>query len=246
LALDDEIGNFSKRREVKEKSDDRYDDTDDDWSVDWDDDDDDGSEYEDVSFRLYGLDELAKFNEEAEALEAFISPWWRKLKVILTKATFVKIGILNYKKKALLADDTFTGVQIRNREESLEALTVFEGILKRSYRRHFIFNIYGLLSYVPFIYWSGWSAIVYFVIAWSLFDMGLRYFKNEKHKAWLVKAETFIKVQEENALSLEGEERVESRLEEILKFNAHITQDEKEHWSIRLYDVVANLFTRRK
>jgi hypothetical protein len=182
MGLNDEIGNFSKRREVEvvTKRHDAYEEEDDDW-------DDDESKYDSFDFKMYELDDLGKFNSEVQELERLITPWWKNLKILLSKPTLGKIGLVDIKKKHLLSDDTFENIQIEEVEESLAELSIFKGILNKSYQRHFKFNIYGLLTYIPFIYWSGWSTIWYFLLAWSLFDMGLRYFKYDKQKNGLLR-----------------------------------------------------------
>ena len=244
MGLNDEIGNFSKRREVEEKPKKQYDDEDE--YDDWEDDEHESGDYDDFAFKMYKLDELAKFNQELKELDELISPWWKNLKTLFTKTTMGKIGLITYKKKSLLADDTFENVQIRNTNESLEELKVFDGILQKSYRRHFMFNIYGLVFYAPFIYWTGWNMIWYFLVAWSLFDMGLRHFKYAKQKEWFFKAEIFIKAQDTNESSLEIAETRENKLAEIMDFNEAISKEDNEHWSIKVYDAIENLFKRKK
>ena len=51
------------------------------------------------------------------------------------------------------------------------------------------------------------------MLAWSFFDIGLRYFKYEKHKKWLIKAEVFIKSQSGNEIEAREET---SSLEDIM------------------------------
>lgn len=240
MSLNDEIGNFSKRREISSTA------KKDDWDDEYDEDDWDEDEDNSLDFKMYNLGELDKYNAEAKELEELISPWWKNLRVIFTKEISSKIGLMDYKKKNLLNDDTFEEVHIRNVEDSLSELKVFSEILKKSYYHHFRSNIYGLLFYVPFIYWNGWSLIWYILVAWSLFDMGVRHFKYSKHKDWLVKAETFIHTQEGNELTFEPKETKDNKLATIMEFNDAIRKEENEHWSIKLYDAVANLFTRKK
>lgn len=253
MALEDEIGNFSKRREVevvskkvlptKEESDeDDYDEWDDD---EYEDDEDDGA-YDSLDFTLYELDELAELNREIEELEELLSPWWKKLRVIFSKETFGKIGIVEYKKKSLFSDDTFEELYIENVEESLEELKIFENSVQKSYLRRVKRDGFKLLLYLLLAYWTGWNVIWYFLIGWSLASMIKPYLNHKKEKAWLVKAERFIETQDGHSLNKEREEKKSSTLEDVMAFNDFVSKEESEHWSIKFYDAVANLFRRKK
>ena len=244
MGLNDEIGNFSKRREVETVSKKRDSHDEEDYD-DWDDEEyeDDDNEYASYDFKLYSLDELEAFNEEVSELKELISPWWKNLRTIFSKSTFGKIGLIDYKKKHLLSDDTFSDVFIENVEESLRELAIFGKTLKKSYFRRFMSNVYGIIFYVGFAYWTGWNMIWYFLIGWSLYDMLMHYFKYGKQKAWLVKAETFINSQE-SAVNVQREES--STLDDVMAFNDFVAKEENEHWSIKVYDAIANLFTRKK
>ncbi len=239
MSLNDEIESFSKRREFAlNKKDNEFDD--DEWEEDWEDDEED---YASLEFKVYKLDELDKLNREIKELEELIFPWWKNLKVLVSKSTSEKIGLITVKKKHLLSDDKFDRIQIADIEKSLAELKIFEEILASAYFRHFKLKIYGLLSYIPFVYWSAWSTIWYFLIGWSLFDMGLRYFKYTKEKEWIVKAENFIQSQSDKDIVVKKET---SKIEDVLLFNKIVSKQENEHWSIKVYDAVANIFTRNK
>jgi len=235
MALEDEIGSFSNRRLEKEKHnvDEHYDE------------EDDESEYDFYDFKMYELDELGKLNQEIVEREELISPWWKNLKIIFSKSTLQKHGLIIYKSRYLLSNDTFKDVVIENVEESLAELKIFGEELKKIYLRRFKSNIYGIIFYILLAYWTGWNVVWYFLIGWSLYDMARYYFKYQKEREWLVKAEKFIDLQDENNLESQRENS-RSRLEEVMAFNSFISKDESEHWSIKVYDTVANLFKRRK
>lgn len=239
LSLNDEIGNFSKRREVEpsKKYEDEYD--------DWEDDEDEENEYASLGFKLYKLHELDKLNAEVEELDKLITPWWKNLRTIFSKSTMGKIGLVDIKKKHLLSDDSFDDVFIENKSESLDALKIFSKTLSKSHWGRFKSNIYGIAFYLLFAYFTGWNMFWYFLIGWSLFDMGLRQFKYGKQKEWLIKAETFIHTQSGDEVEVYSDDE-EDTLEDIMAFNEMISKQEKEHWSIKVYDAIANLFTRKK
>jgi hypothetical protein len=239
MGLNDEIGNFSKRREVEvvTKRHDAYEEEDDDW---------DDDKYEDAyDFKMYKLDELDKFNAEVKELEELISPWWKNLKTIFRESTLSKIGLIEYRKKSLLADDAFESVSIGDTEESLDELKTFGQMIQKSYWRRFKSNIYGVVFYVLLAYWTGWNVIVYFLIGWSLYDMVMQYLKYAKQKEWLLKAKVFIEAQNEIEIKPKSEKEY-SRLEDIMDFNAFVSKEENEHWSIKIYDAIANFFTKKK
>ena len=245
MGLNDEIDNFSKRREVAPvaKKDDSYDD----YEEDWDDDAyESDSDYGSLDFKMYGLDELDKLNEEVKELDELISPWWKKLRLILTKATFGKIGLLEYKKKYLFEEDIFEDVEIENVNESLAELTIFESTVKRSYGRRFMSSIYALVFYVLLASLTGWNMIWYILLGWSLLKMITAYLKHRKEKEWFVKARTFIMAQDGTATNTENLEHRDTRLADIMAFNESVSKDEKNHWSIKVYDAIANIFTRKK
>jgi len=249
MNLNDELGSFSKRREVEVVAKKRKSHDEDDYEYDeWDDDeydDSDDESYGDYDFKMYKLDELKKFNEEEIELDELISPWWKNLKIIFKKSTFSKIGIIEYKKKSLLDDDSFEDVFIDDIEESLEELKIFEKSLQKSYSKRFKSNIYGIVFYILLASWIGGSMFWYFLVGWSLYDMVKYYFKYSKEKEWLTKAERYITSQDKNNIESKKEDS-NGRLDDVLAFNAFISKEENNHWSIKLYDSIANLFTRKK
>ena len=245
MSLNDEIGSFSKRREVEvvPKKEDSYENDD-----DWDDDEyteNDDDSYGDYDFKMYELDELEAFNEEQRELDELISPWWKNLRKFFKKSTFSKIGMMEYKRKSLLSDDTFEDVYIDNIEESLEELKIFAKSINKSYWRRFTSDIFWIVLYVLLASWTGWNTIWYFLLGWSSVAMVKHYLKYAKDKKWLQKAETFIATQDEN-MEEHKRESEENTLEDVLAFNAFISKEENNHWSIKLYDSIANLFTRKK
>ena len=241
MGLNDEIGSFSKRRdeEVRSKKEERYEDTYDEW------DEDEYDEPEDeYDFKLYKLDELKAFNQEQRELNELISPWWKNLRTVFKKSTFSRIGMMEYKKKSLLLDDSFEDVCIENRDESLKELKVFEQNSKKSYWRRFALDIFLITFYILLGYWTGWSMIWNFLLGWSLFKVFKGYWQYSKDKKWFKKAETFIVSAEEH------EEKNSSRIkegsmEEVMAFNHFIDKEEREHWSVKLYDTIENLFTKK-
>jgi len=250
MSLNDEIGNFSKRREatsVTQKNDyDEYEYDDDD---NWDDEeyeDDEESPYGSFDFKMYNLDELDKYNAEVKELDELISPWWRNLRVIFTKATFGKIGLLEYKKRHLFKEDTFEEIEIENVNKSLTELSIFESTVKSSYNRRIMSIIYTMVFYLLLASWTGWSMVWYFLLGWSLWKMIAAYLKHRKEKAWFVKARTFITAQSGTTTNRENLEQKDTGLADIMAFNEAISKEENNHWSIKLYDAVANLFTRKK
>jgi len=251
MNLNDELGSFSKRREVevvakKRKSHDEDDYEYDDWDDDeYDDSDDDDDSYGDYDFKMYELDELEAFNEEQRELDELISPWWKNLRTIFKKSTFSKIGMMEYKRKSLLSDDTFKDVYIDNIEESLEELKIFGKRVEKNYFRRFTSDIFWIVLYVLLASWTGWNTIWYFLLGWPSVAMVKHYLKYAKDKKWLQKAETFITTQDEN-MEEHKRESEENTLEDVLAFNAFISKEENNHWSIKLYDSIANLFTRKK
>ena len=238
MGLNDEIGNFSKRREV-ELSPKKYDEYKEDEYEDWND--------EDISFdfKMYSLGELEQFNREAQELDKLILPWWKNLKIIFTKAILSQIGILEYKKKYLLSDETFSGVEIRSVAQSLEAVKVFEERLEQGYWRKIKSNLYSIVFYVLIAYWFGWNFIFSFLVAWSSFDILFRHFKNKKHQKWVKSAKHFIASKNGNNITIESAKET-TQLEDVMAFNVFASQQEKEHWSIKLYDAAANIFKRKK
>ena len=237
MSLNDEVGNFSKRREVEEEPSKKYD--------DYSEDEDEESDYASFDFKMYKLHELDKFNAEIEELNKLITPWWKNLRIIFSKSTMGKIGLVEIKKKHLLSDDSFDNVFIENKRESLDALKIFAKTLSKSHWGRFKSNIYGIAFYLLFAYFTGWNMFWYFLIGWSLFDMGLRQFKYGKQKEWLIKAETFIHTQSGDEVEVYSDDE-DDTLEDIMAFNRIVVEQEKEHWSIKVYDAIANLFTRKK
>ena len=242
MGLNDEIGNFSKRREV-EVVPNKYNRYEEDEYDDWDDEED--FDTSSLDFKMYKLHDLEEFNIKAKELDDLITPWWKNLKVIFTKSTFSKIGLVEYKKKYLLSDDTFREVQITNVDKSLEALNIFNERLRLSDLKRVKLNLYSIVFYSVVGYWLGWNLIFSFLVAWSTFDIVSSYFKHKKHQKWAKSAKHFITSQNENNISIERPKE-KSQLEDVMAFNAFASKQEKEHWSIKLYDAVANLFTRKK
>jgi 2-C-methyl-D-erythritol 4-phosphate cytidylyltransferase len=88
--------------------------------------------------------------------------------------------------------------------------------------------------------------IWYFLVGWVLYKMISSYFKYAKEKIWLHKAKAFIEAQNGNEVDLNVEESEDNKLAEIMAFNEAISKQENEHWSIKIYDAIANIFTRKK
>lgn len=246
MGLNDEINNFSKQREVPTITE-KEDDYDHDYEEDWDDEPyESNSDYGSLAFKMYGLDELNKFNEEQKELDELITPWWKNLKVILTKKTFGKIGLLEYKKKHLLNDDVFEEVEIENVNESLAQLSIFESRVKNSYGRRIMTTVSVLFFYILLASWTGWNMVWYLLLGWSFFKILSVYYKHQKEQEWFVKARTFITSQDGTTVQRKEVEEKDTRLADIMAFNESISNDENNHWSIKIYDAVANLFTRKK
>ncbi|CAA6816383.1 MAG: Unknown protein [uncultured Sulfurovum sp.] len=243
MGLNDEIGNFSKRREI-ESTPNKYDLHEENEYEEWDEEEEerDASSFD---FRMYTLDELDKFNQEVKELDVLTKPWWKNLKVIFTKSTFSKIGLVEYKKKYLLSDDTFRDVEITNVEKSLDALDTFNERFRLSDLKRVKLHLFSIVFYAVLGYFLCWNLIFTFLVAWSVFDIVSSYFKHKKHQKWVKGARHFIDSQHENNISVERLKGT-TQLEDVMAFNAFIAKEEKEHWSIKFYDAVANLFKRKK
>ena len=245
MSLNDEIGNFSKRRDVK-KLPKEHENHDEESYEKWEEEDAKIDNFSSLNFKWYDLSELDKLNQEVKELDLLISPWWKNLKTIFTKTTFSKIGLIEYKKKHLFRDDSFEGIEIVEVDKSLDALKVFRKSVKRSYVRRLKFSLFGVLSYLLLAFLTAWNMIWYFLVGWSLFNMIIAYLKHQKEKEWLEKAKNFLNAEDRTAVSSQNIEMRDTRLEDVMAFNEFVSKEEKEHWSIKIYDAIENLFRRKK
>jgi Lhr-like helicase len=239
VSLEDGVNNFSKYRLEKVKAVNR-DDTYDDW------DEDESDDYRDYDFKMYGLDELEKLNNEIEANEILSKPFWKNIKKFFVKGAMSKVGIVLLKIEKMLDSDTFENIKIVDIERSLLELKKFSNYL-------FSRLIYGLIaSILPIVLYylmadiTKWSFIWHFMIGWTGYKTLSKLFKYYKQKKWLKSAKIYIESQEENHGTIGDDEIEENQLEDVLEFNRFISKKDNEHWSIAVYDKVENLFKRKK
>jgi len=212
---------------------------------DWDEDDaweEEGSESA-HRFKLYDLTEIEALNNEIDESGIVSNTWWKNIKLFLSKEGIQTIGLLATKIK-YITTSSLQDIDLKDRDDTLTELEKFSLILHHFHKKEE--NIRQVL--LAFIFLLLWfypqSIILYIFLAYYAYKWYIKYINFSKHIQWIERAKAYTKHVTIDSESTES--KVTNSLDDTLTFIRYTTEQDKESWSVKLFDFIVNLFKGKR
>ena len=213
---------------------------------DWDDEDDEWEEEGSESahrFKLYDLTEIEALNNEIDESGIVSNTWWKNIKLFLSKEGIQTIGLLATKIK-YITTSSLQDIDLKDRDDTLTELEKFSLILHHFYKKEESIR-QVLLAFIFLLLWFyPQSIILYIFLAYYAYKWYRKYINFSKHIQWIERAKAYTKHVTIDSESTEGE--VTNSLDDTLTFIRYTTEQDKENWSVKLFDFIVNLFKGKR
>ena len=212
---------------------------------DYEEENDDEEDYNEHNFKLYDISELSKLNVEVKQSKMLSNSSWQNIKVLFSKKGLEEVGLIATKIEKIVHSSDFNGIEIEDKNESLNELNTFAQSLYLFYVKQRNGLLYALLILIGTLLFFPSSKLLWFIIAWYLFLLAKKYRTYTKTQQWVQGAKEYILTAPLKKTS-DKQEKKSDMINEVLDFLDYTSQQEKENWAVKLFDSVANLFTRKK
>lgn len=219
-------------------------------SYDYDDYEDEYEDWEEYSqdespynFKLYNLDELEKLNSEIDESKLLSNTWWQNARLFLSKEGLQTVGLIITKIK-YMTSSKLEDLNLKDRDNTFIELDTFSGILNSFYKKEQSINLVLLSFILLLLWWYPQSVVLYMFIIYYGYLWFKKYISFSKNKEWIFKAKMYTEKAKVNNLNTKEEDA--GSLDDTLAFMRYTTAQDKENWSVKLFDFIANLFKGKR
>lgn len=211
--------------------------------------------YDDDDFKLYSLNNINELNEEIEKNLVGINGFLKVIYLLIfDRERLKKIGLTFTKVEMFVSNTDFEGEKLKNSSAVIINIEKFFNLLTDIYTKNlhscFLGTAFYTILAMFLVYLYKFSLLSIVVIIFALFSLKSIFDKIQEQKQlklWYVSSLSHVKTIRDNKKNTDSAGEPDSDLfDNLMKIEQFYLNKENQSWSVRLFDFIARLLTKKK
>jgi len=200
-------------------------------------------EFSYLNFEMYEFSDLDKLNNDIEESQIFNQSKFQYIKMLFNKRRLAEFGTLKIKIDKMITTD-FKQATISNKQASLTEIKRFKSVLVPMHKKQIFNNLITLLMLLGGLWFFPHLIILYILIGFGLFSLIKKVNAYRGIKQWFFHAKLSVELLTET--NDEANKNDENEFKHALEFIKFASTQDKNDWSVKLFDWIANLIKGNK